>query len=367
MKKRILFLLFALILALLCSCSHEHDYSNGYSHDETHHWSVCSGCGEKSEPSEHTWDEGTVTVNPTEDGEGEKTFTCTVCSATKIEKIDKIHSIENIDMESKIIYVYLIGGQSNAVGIGRDNESKVLNSDPRFVSGFDNVLYFTDQEHTSKGSLISTQFEPVKFGLGIENDSCGAELGIASMLGDNGEMNAIIKCAWGGANIYPYTEAPVSMEQGTWTPPSYIEKHNLDANNPIIGGLYRRFEETVTKGLDLLIQEGYTPVIKGMWWMQGESEMGDPTMSGAYYELLSLLIGDVRSFLSETTGYDCSQMPFVCGLPKYNTNLGAKPQYQDAVRNAISSVSNDLVNVSCVDCMPLNQIDIWHFDASGQI
>ncbi len=358
----------ALILTLMCSCFHEHHYNQDYSYDDVNHWFACNGCGEMKDVEEHSWDEGAVTVNPTENSEGEKTFTCTVCNATKVEKLDKLQSVENIDMESKIINVYLIGGQSNAVGIGRDSENKVLNSDPRLVSGFDNVLYFTDQEHTSKGSLISTQFEPVKFGLGIETDACGAEVGIASMLADNGEMNAIIKCAWGGANIYPYTKAPVSIEQGTWTPPSYIDKYNLDAvNEPIIGGLYRRFEETVTKGLELLIQEGYTPVIKGMWWMQGESEMADPTMSGAYYELLSLLIGDVRSFLSETTGYDCSQMPFVCGLPKYNTNLGTKPQYQDVVRNAISSVSNDLVNVSCVDCMPLNQIDIWHFDASGQM
>ena len=368
MKKRLLTVILVVLVALLSSCMHQHDFGNDYIYDSVHHWHKCSGCTEKADIEEHIWDGGSLTTEPTEDREGEKTFSCTVCNATRTEKVDKLDRVEQIDMESKIINVYLIGGQSNAVGVGHDTGNKVVDSDPRFTSGFDNVLIFTDQEYESRGSLISTEFEPVRFGFGVDTDSCGPELGIASALADNGEMNAIIKCAWGGANIYPYIYSTISIEQGTWTPPSYIEKYDLDAeNNPIIGGLYRRFEETVVKGIELLIEDGYTPVIKGMWWMQGESEMGDPTMSGAYYELLSLLIDDVRAFLSETTGYDCSLMPFVCGLPKYNTELGAKPEYQDTVRDAITAVSDDLVNVSCIDCLSLKQIDIWHFDASGQL
>ena len=90
MKKRILLLLLALILTLLCSCQHEHYYNDGYSYDEVNHWHNCSGCGEKADLAEHTWDEGTVTTRPTEEAEGEKTFTCTVCGATKAEKLDKL-------------------------------------------------------------------------------------------------------------------------------------------------------------------------------------------------------------------------------------------------------------------------------------
>ena len=54
---------------------------------------VCSNCGEviatKVIPAtgEHTWDNGTVTTEPTETTPGVRTFTCAVCSQTKTEVI----------------------------------------------------------------------------------------------------------------------------------------------------------------------------------------------------------------------------------------------------------------------------------------
>ena len=56
----------------------------------------CSVCGEVIVKQEvipakgHSWDEGKVTIPPTEDKEGEKTYTCTVCHETKTEVIDKL-------------------------------------------------------------------------------------------------------------------------------------------------------------------------------------------------------------------------------------------------------------------------------------
>lgn len=38
---------------------------------------------------EHEWDDGVVTVKPTEEREGVKTFTCTKCEETKKESIPK--------------------------------------------------------------------------------------------------------------------------------------------------------------------------------------------------------------------------------------------------------------------------------------
>lgn len=54
---------------------------------------ICSNCGEvistKEIPAtgEHTWDNGTVTTEPTENEPGVRTFTCAVCSQTKTEVI----------------------------------------------------------------------------------------------------------------------------------------------------------------------------------------------------------------------------------------------------------------------------------------
>ena len=58
----------------------------------------CKTCGTKISEGEaipaagHTWDEGEVTVPPTTEQEGVKTYTCTVCQETKTENISKLPS-----------------------------------------------------------------------------------------------------------------------------------------------------------------------------------------------------------------------------------------------------------------------------------
>lgn len=274
---------------------------------------------------------------------------------------------ENETAESeKIINVYLIAGQSNAVGYGMDIAGSIAKSDERFTEGFENVIYYGSQERWN-GSYPNKNFAPVKLGMGVSHDRSGAEIGIASAIADNGEMNAIIKCAWGATHIYPDSQYEVSLKQGTWTSPTYIENNNVDlSENELIGNMYNRFEQTVKDGIRLLIEDGYTPVIKGVWWMQGEAEMFTLEMASEYRELYKTLILDMRDLLSETTGYDCSEVPFVCGLPKWNTKNSPPPAYQGMVRTAMQTVAGELTNVGYVDCMPLNQHDDWHFDAAGQ-
>ena len=51
------------------------------------HWKVYSCCQTKVQEDTHTWDEGAVTTPATCTTPGEKTYTCTVCSATKKETI----------------------------------------------------------------------------------------------------------------------------------------------------------------------------------------------------------------------------------------------------------------------------------------
>ena len=59
--------------------SHTHSLSVDYSKDETGHWHTCSGCTEKVDFEAHTEDSGTVTVQPTENTEGIRVYSCTVC------------------------------------------------------------------------------------------------------------------------------------------------------------------------------------------------------------------------------------------------------------------------------------------------
>ena len=68
----------------------EHTWGEWEIADETQHKHTCSICG-KEESKNHTWDEGTVTIEPSGGREGETTYTCTACGATKTEVIPATH------------------------------------------------------------------------------------------------------------------------------------------------------------------------------------------------------------------------------------------------------------------------------------
>ena len=68
-----------------------HTFSEDWTSDDTYHWhaATCVHTDEVSDKAVHSWDSGIVTTEPDEDTEGEKTYTCTICSATKTESIGK--------------------------------------------------------------------------------------------------------------------------------------------------------------------------------------------------------------------------------------------------------------------------------------
>ena len=64
----------------------------------------CSVCGKVETDNTaalgHDWDDGVVTIEPTEDAEGVKTFTCGRCGETKTESVDKLDHEHKIDTEA---------------------------------------------------------------------------------------------------------------------------------------------------------------------------------------------------------------------------------------------------------------------------
>ena len=69
--------------------THTHTYSEQWSHNDSEHWHTCTGadCDEVIDKAAHTWDNGNITKEPTCTAKGEKTYTCTVCNATKMEEV----------------------------------------------------------------------------------------------------------------------------------------------------------------------------------------------------------------------------------------------------------------------------------------
>ena len=266
-----------------------------------------------------------------------------------------------------MISVWLIGGQSNASGYAVDLPTDAA-TDPRFENGFENVLYFGYADDNK-----ITAFTPVKMGMGTRMGRSGAEIGIASALGDSDSMNAVIKLGRGASYLYPDPSPTVSTNYGTWTSPSYIEENDISTEGNRVGALYNDFIDTVKAGLELLIEDGYTPVIRGMWWMQGEAETSREALANEYDELLTALIGDLRSDLSKVSGSDLSNMPFVYGLIGVNDEKNAEgnfvynqPAYISTVVAAQKSVAESVHGAYTVSPDGLVRRDQWHFIADAQ-
>lgn len=67
--------------------------------DDTNHQSYCTKCEAVLATEAHTWDEGTVTTEPTVEAEGVKTFTCTACGHTRTEAIEKLNIKDVLGLE----------------------------------------------------------------------------------------------------------------------------------------------------------------------------------------------------------------------------------------------------------------------------
>ena len=77
---------------------HVHTFDmDTWKHDAENHWhpATCAHTDEKKDFASHVWDDGVVT-KPVDYGvEGEKTFTCTVCKATRTEPIAALEAKDN--------------------------------------------------------------------------------------------------------------------------------------------------------------------------------------------------------------------------------------------------------------------------------
>ena len=298
--------------------------------------------------------------------------------------------IVSAETEKPEIDVWLIGGQSNAVGFAPvddtvTNKIPEAQTDTRYQNGFEDVLFYGISQDN-----ITPEFTPVKIGQGKAAGYIGAEMGIAKTLSGGERPNAIIKAAWGGTYLYPTTDGTQTEAYGTWTPPSYFEKYDIDPTGTNMGKLYNEFVRTVTEGVKKLDEMGYTPVLRGMWWMQGCAESPYEAKAEVYDVLLECLIKDVRGAMTDIFGTDQSNMPFVLGNIYRNQKKDSDgnfvyPQHPcvHLINEKQALVAERVNNVTIVsngfdeawgyeidgytDRDFFAQVDSWHFNAQTQI
>ena len=73
----------------LAACGHKCTPSDAWTTDGVAHWHKCTdeSCTEIFDKANHIWDNGAVTKAATQEADGVKTFTCSVCKGTKTEPI----------------------------------------------------------------------------------------------------------------------------------------------------------------------------------------------------------------------------------------------------------------------------------------
>ena len=178
------------------------------------------------------------------------------------------------DGGGKRAQVIILAGQSNASGCSLDEYLKKNVSEEKYAeyqNGYDNVYI-----NYLSGANQSEEFVKCATLQGEIANSFGPELGLAEKLHElyPDETFFIVKCAWGGSNLF---------EQ--WLSPSSKGK---------TGELYKQFATYVETSVEYLKSKNYDVQIEGMCWMQGESDSFSMKNSEQYGEHLNNLITDVR-------------------------------------------------------------------------
>lgn len=269
------------------------------------------------------------------------------------------------EAQLKDIDVYLIAGQSNGVGytaVDSESEQAEIAKDERYRNGFDDVMYYGYVECNKDTTLpANIALRSVKLGKGADSqgktretkyETFGPELGMAKYFADNGIANTnygIIKYAAGGTAIYDEFTPNMGSQYGNWMSPSLVAKYGKGSAT-LTGLCYANFLTTVRQGLKAYKDNGYNPVIKGLAWMQGESESQSANNSKRYAELLSTMIADMRKDLTEISGQNLSELlTVVAKIPSKYKDVVSSAAYVDVVRAQMDAVAENDADVITID------------------
>ena len=226
---------------------------------------------------------------------------------------------EGIKVTDRSIDIYLIAGQSNAAGYTNFSSANLLPLDDHYIYGYQNIMYAGNAESSGNNYTTTVDHEHpwslLRAGQGAGTGKIGPEIGMANVLSsyynvESGREAGIIKFAHGGTCLLDSIGGE-NATGGNWVPPSYEATITPKSAGNLTGGLYRSLLEQVEKNIGELKAMGYSDIkVKGLYWMQGESDKGNPT---EYLKAFKYFASDVRRDLTEICGQDLSKMPILIG------------------------------------------------------
>lgn len=256
------------------------------------------------------------------------------------------------DGKGKKATVILLAGQSNASGCSSDEYLQLNVSAEKYAeyeAGYDNVYinYYVSDNN------ISQSFVKCSTKQGEVGKSFGPELGIAEKLNSEypNELFFIIKCAWGGTNLY-----------SQWLSPSSPGK---------TGTLYKKFVKYVNSSLAYLETKNYDLRIEAMCWMQGESDSFRLKDATSYKNNLNNFIEDIRKEYQKYSSNDGIAFidAYIADNPMYWVNYQiineSKKEISDLKQNNV--VIDTIENGLTCGKEPYDNPDLAHYDSLSQI
>ena len=312
-----------------------------------------------------------------------------------VKKLDSVVNDNYSEQNSfKRVNVFFLSGQSNMEG----NTKAIVNSNyylrnycnasthsyTDYVNGYEKVpiavhnnympnekYYFTNPEEPMKAKFL-----PTKIGMGLTTQTAGytyfgPEVGLAeklnATLGENDSPIFLVKHASGGTSFQD------NVAIG-WASPSSKEGG---------GHLYHSSIQYLRNCLAEIKSQGYIPILKGVLWMQGESDASNTTEANGYKPYLQKYISDLRAeFATYAVDNDGMKINFIDagifeGTSDQTSALGAPTVANQAKKDIAALATTNYyldTNSTGINCI-VNQGgtsgygggDSYHYSADSMI
>lgn len=267
--------------------------------------------------------------------------------------------------------VIILAGQSNAVGVGHVKYlSKHFPPEKiaEFEAGYPRIPINYFSHDKKSGGFVPT-------GMGcteLSKNTLGLEVGLAERLTEASPEGDVflVKCAVGGTSLWRDWLSPSGGDAYDPTACALSPAEAVFAINhglPLKAGwCYNELVRLTRESLDILEATGYTPVIRGFCWMQGEGDADIPEHTDHYAARYDAL----RRDFSETFA------PYVAGCVFTDGGISeiwtlwremnaVKRTYAEAHANCVfvDTVAHGLSTRE----EPEEEPDIYHYDLGSTV
>lgn len=226
-----------------------------------------------------------------------------------------------VGQTKKPVQVFLLGGQSNMVGVGQVKE---------LVSPYDQPF-----ARIPAWNQAEKKWEPLAPGMMKRKGRFGPEISFGRAIAEampKAEIR-LIKYAAGGTALY-----------NDWAPTK--------------GKQYQAFMNTAKAALADLNKNGVKYEIAGMLWLQGESDAHENKGAG-YEKNMTAFITHMRQ------QFKTPNMPFL--IARVLSHYGGKSGQAKLVRDAQEKVAKDMKHVAWFDTDGLPMFNAGHYNGKGLI